>query len=69
MRAVATAYTTIVRGVPDLVLMLLIYYGGQRLLNAALERWWDGAYLDPSAFTSGKPQFDYHIRDRLSRSS
>jgi His/Glu/Gln/Arg/opine family amino acid ABC transporter permease subunit len=26
-------YTTIVRGIPDLVLLLLIYFGGQRLIN------------------------------------
>ncbi len=30
----AQAYTTIVRGIPDLVLILLMYFGGQRLLNA-----------------------------------
>lgn len=30
---VAQLYTTIVRGVPDLVLILLIYFGGQRLVN------------------------------------
>lgn len=34
-RSVVFAYTTIVRGVPDLVLILLIYFGGQRLLNLA----------------------------------
>ena len=33
--ALAQVYTTIVRGVPDLVLILLIYFGGQRLLNIA----------------------------------
>lgn len=27
------AYTTVVRGVPDLVLLLLVYFGGQRLVN------------------------------------
>ncbi|MCB1968904.1 MAG: ABC transporter permease subunit [Geminicoccaceae bacterium] len=32
-RMVAAVYTTIVRGVPDLVLILLIYFGGQRLAN------------------------------------
>ena len=31
---IAAIYTTIVRGVPDLVLILLIYFGGQRTLNA-----------------------------------
>lgn len=30
---VVRAYTTIVRGIPDLVLMLLLYYGGQTFLN------------------------------------
>ncbi|HUF56754.1 MAG TPA: ABC transporter permease subunit, partial [Thermohalobaculum sp.] len=32
-RGAASVYTTIVRGVPDLVLILLIYFGGQRLVN------------------------------------
>jgi His/Glu/Gln/Arg/opine family amino acid ABC transporter permease subunit len=27
------AYTTIVRGIPDLVLILLVYFGGQRFIN------------------------------------
>lgn len=29
----ATVYTTVIRGVPDLVMMLLFYYGGQVLVN------------------------------------
>lgn len=33
----ANFYTLIVRGIPDLVMMLLIYYGGQRLLNQISE--------------------------------
>jgi len=32
-RGIANIYTVLIRGVPDLVLILLIYYGGQRLLN------------------------------------
>jgi His/Glu/Gln/Arg/opine family amino acid ABC transporter permease subunit len=35
-RNVVFAYTSIVRGVPDLVMILLIYFGGQRLLNTVL---------------------------------
>lgn len=31
--SIGDAYTTLVRGVPDLVLMLLLFYGGQQLLN------------------------------------
>ena len=37
-RAVVLAYTTLVRGVPDLVMLLLVYFGGQRLVNVARRR-------------------------------
>ncbi len=33
VRFVANTYTVIIRGVPDLVMILLIYYGGQRSVN------------------------------------
>jgi His/Glu/Gln/Arg/opine family amino acid ABC transporter permease subunit len=49
----AGAYTTLVRGVPDLVLMLLIFYGGQQLLNdlgASTGLW---GYLEIDQFTAG----------------
>ncbi len=36
LRAIATLYTTIIRGIPDLVLMMLIFFGGQILLNNSL---------------------------------
>ncbi len=32
-RGVASSYTTLIRGIPDLVLMLLIFYGLQMVLN------------------------------------
>ncbi|ENM3757832.1 ABC transporter permease [Vibrio cholerae] len=35
-RIIATLYTTIIRGIPDLVLMMLIFFGGQILLNNGL---------------------------------
>lgn len=52
-RGIATTYTTLIRGVPDLVLMLLLFFGGQLLLN------WIGDLLeleeqiDLSPFTAG----------------
>lgn len=53
LRIAATIYTTIIRGVPDLVLMLLIFYGGQVLINAlALEMGYDGP-LDINPFVAG----------------
>lgn len=51
-RALVLAYTTLVRGVPDLVLILLIYFGGQRLINDVGAFFgWD--YVELSKFWSG----------------
>ncbi len=33
-RAVAGAYTTVIRGIPDLVTMLIVYFAGQRLIDS-----------------------------------
>lgn len=32
-------YATVVRGIPDLVLILLLFYGGQQVVNQ-VARWW-----------------------------
>lgn len=41
-------YTTVMRGVPDLVMMLLVFYGGQLLVNAVIDRFdWDFIEIDP----------------------
>lgn len=51
-RSLAQVYTTLIRGLPELVLMLLIFYGGQLLLNQAAEaRGW--GYIDVDPFTAG----------------
>jgi len=34
LRVIATLYTTVIRGIPDLILMLLIFFGGQVLINS-----------------------------------
>jgi len=48
----AGAYTTVIRGVPDLVLMILIFFGGQILVNDIGDRLgWD--YVDVSPFAAG----------------
>ena len=33
LKGIATLYTTAIRGIPDLILMLLIFFGGQMLIN------------------------------------
>ncbi len=51
--ALATAYTTIIRGIPDLVLMLLIFYGGTIGLNNLLEKMGSEATVDINPFVAG----------------
>ncbi len=52
-RRVAGAYTTIVRGVPDLVLILLVFFGGQVTINwvGYATGLWD--YVEISKFIAG----------------
>ena len=33
LKGIETTYTTLIRGVPDLVLMMLIFFGGQMMMN------------------------------------
>ena len=51
-RLLAGVYTTLIRGVPDLVLMTLIFFGGQMMINQIGDRLgWD--YVDVDPFVSG----------------
>jgi His/Glu/Gln/Arg/opine family amino acid ABC transporter permease subunit len=36
LRWFSTGYTTLVRGIPELVIMLLLFFGGEMLVNALL---------------------------------
>ena len=49
----ATVYTTVVRGVPELVLMLLIFYGGTIGLNNLLEALGSKSSVDINPFLAG----------------
>ncbi len=53
LRTVTLAYTTIIRGIPDLVLMLLIYYGGQMLVNNLAYSLGYDEYVDINPFIAG----------------
>src|SRR5210317_1164848 len=51
-QSLAGIYTTIIRGIPDLVLMTLIFFGGQILVNNIGEKMgWE--YIDVSPFMAG----------------
>ena len=49
----ATVYTTIIRGIPDLVLMLLVFYGGSIGLNDLLGALGSDVTPDINPFTAG----------------
>ena len=51
--ALATVYTTLVRGVPELVLMLLVFYGGTIGLNTLLEAMGSSQSIDINPFVAG----------------
>ena len=45
-KGIATTYTTLIRGVPDLVMMLLFYYGGQVAVNMLSDYIWETYEID-----------------------
>ena len=53
LRSSANVYTTVIRGVPDLVLMLLIFYGGQMAINAIAPKFGYDGYVDVNPFAAG----------------
>ncbi|MEO8383745.1 MAG: ABC transporter permease [Betaproteobacteria bacterium] len=53
LRGAATLYTTVIRGVPDLVLMLLIFYGGQLGINALAPLVGIHSVIDINPFIAG----------------
>jgi His/Glu/Gln/Arg/opine family amino acid ABC transporter permease subunit len=48
LRGFADAYTTLVRGVPELLILLLLYFGGTVLLT-----WMAGDYVEVNGFGAG----------------
>jgi len=50
---VATAYTTIIRGIPELVVMLLVFYGGTMGLNRLLALLGGKGSVDINPFLAG----------------
>ncbi|QDQ25129.1 ABC transporter permease [Chitinimonas arctica] len=53
LQFLAGVYSTVIRGIPDLVLMLLIFYGGQILLNKFLEALGNDSYVEINPFAAG----------------
>ncbi len=53
LRWLAHAYASVIRGVPDLLLMLMLFYGGQILLNKAITLLGLNLKLELNQFVSG----------------
>ncbi|WP_019612971.1 ABC transporter permease [Psychromonas ossibalaenae] len=57
LKGIATIYTTVIRGIPDLILMLLIFFGGQMLVNDlsySLNEWLN------ELFTTYNPEHEWY---------
>jgi len=52
-RWLATAYTTLIRGIPELLLVLGIYYGGTELLMSIASLFGYDEYIEINAFAAG----------------
>jgi len=53
LRLAAQTYTTVIRGIPDLVLMLLVYFGGQIFINQVAPMVGYDEYIDINPFIAG----------------
>ncbi len=53
LRFTAKLYTTIIRGIPDLVLMLLVFFGGQVFINQVAPLFGYDDYIDINPFIAG----------------
>ena len=53
MRFLAETYTTIIRGVPELVLILLVYYGAPTLIQDILAWFGKNVYISVNPFSAG----------------
>ena len=52
-RYAAQTYTTVIRGIPDLVLMLLVFFGGQVFINQVAPMLGYDEYIDINPFIAG----------------
>jgi arginine/ornithine transport system permease protein len=53
LSGLAKLYTTVIRGIPDLVLMLLVFFGGQIFINQVAPLFGYEEYIDINPFIAG----------------
>ncbi|MFO7886624.1 MAG: ABC transporter permease [Desulfobacteraceae bacterium] len=53
LSGLAEVYTTVIRGIPELVLILLVYYGGPTVIQDIAALWGKNLYIDLNPFVAG----------------
>lgn len=53
LRAAADAYTTVLRGIPDLLVIYLLFFGGSGMLMFVARMFGHGGYIEINAFATG----------------
>lgn len=62
----AYAYSTLIRGVPDLILLMLVFYGGQTLINIIAPYFGHNDYIDVNPFIAGILTLGFNVGAYLS---
>lgn len=53
LRWIGRAYTDVIRGVPELLVIFIVYFGGTATLSAVNQRLFGGGYVEISALAAG----------------
>jgi len=53
LRGVGQSYTTVVRGIPEILIVLLVYFGGEDIINRMAESFGYDDYIEINVFVAG----------------
>jgi putative lysine/arginine/ornithine/histidine/octopine transport system permease protein len=53
LRGIGQGYTTVVRGIPEILVVLLVYFGGEDLLNRMADSFGYDGYIEINVFVAG----------------
>lgn len=66
LKRIAFSYSTLIRGIPDLILLMLIFYGGQIFINFAAPFFGHTEYIDINPFVAGIITLGFNLGAYLS---
>lgn len=53
LRGIGQSYTTVVRGIPEILVVLLVYFGGEDIINRLAESFGYDGYIEINVFVAG----------------